>query len=564
MKPGRYKLPEPHVMAKKVRSSYHIPDHPETVVAVAHTQPKFAEMLGSKLEFYERWVQALKRSETLKEAPGGLASMSFKVQPYEHQRRAIRFILSLPACALFAEPGTGKTFCALKAIEWRTRNFRCSKTLVIAPASTLRASWYEDCRKFTDLKGRIISNSVMWWWEHPRTGRLYRTMSSAKKACIKKWNDPQPDPELLWNDVKNIEDQLKTDYELMICSPEIAARYKDELLAANFDFVVMDESTMIKNASSKTFEAVYELGMKATYRLALTGTPITNNIEDIWAQMQFVDNSLDQTIGDFRMRYMDPHKHIKFVWQNKPGCEEQVMALIKDRCMWIKKQDCLDLPDRMTLTRPVEMTAKAKAFTKSMMLDQGYVFEDGRSIVCDNPLTLAMKLRQVANGYIKLGEEDEGEIVEIDTVPNKLKELDLIASQHDKLLVWAIGRHEIDQLVKRLGGKTKVAVIDGRTKSVDKELADFKGAKRFMVAHPKSARFGLTMTWCDAAVFYSYDHNLESYLQARDRIYRIGQKNKVTEYILVSGRVEELIWKSLDKKLDFSKLAMECLNENGE
>lgn len=564
MRDGRIKIPRPHPLAKKLRGSYVIPDHPETVLSVARSQPEFAAMLGDGLEFYERWVKALERSEVVKETRDPDIPMEFKVKPFEHQKRAIRFILSLPACALFAEPGTGKTFCALRAAEWRLRNGRCKKVLVIAPASTLRASWYEDCRRFTDIKGRIISNDVMWWWEHPRTGRLYRTMKSAKAACIKKWKDAPPDPELDWNETKNIPAQLETDYEMMICSPEIASRYKDDLMKAGFDFVIMDESTMIKSSGSKTFKAVYELGMKATYRLALTGTPITNSIEDIWSQMQFVDNSLEQNAGDFRLKYMDPHKHIKFAWVNKPGCEEEVMKLIRQRCMWIKKQDCLDLPDRMTIPVPVEMTPKIKAAIKKMSADQGIVFEDGKSIVCDNPLTLSIKMRQIVNGYVRLAEEDEGEIIEIEKTPNKLRELDLIASQHTKLLVWAIGRKEIDQVVERLGGKSKVAIIDGRTISVDKELSDFRDKKRYMVAHPKSARFGLTMTWCDTAVFYSYDHNLESYLQARDRIYRIGQKNKVTEYILVSGRVEELIWKSLDKKLDFSKLAMEQLIEKSE
>jgi SNF2 family DNA or RNA helicase len=564
MREGRIKLPRSHPLAKLSRGSSIIPDHPETVLTVAQTQPEFAKILGDKVAFYERWVKALERSEALKEDSNPNLPMEFKVKPFEHQKRAIRFILSLPACALFAEPGTGKTFCALKSAEWRLRNGRCSKVLVIAPASTLRASWYEDCRKFTDIRGRIISNNVMWWWEHPRTGQLYRTMKSALASCKPKWADTPPDPELEWNENRDISLQLKTDYEMMICSPEIATRYKRELLAVGFDFVIMDESTMIKNASSKAFAAVYELGMNAKFRLALTGTPITNSIEDIWSQMQFVDNSFEQTVGEFREKYMERHPYVKFAWVNKKGCEEAVVPLIKNRCMWIKKQDCLDLPDRMTIAVPVEMSRAAAAITKRMMVDQGFVFDDGRSIVCDNPLTLAIKLRQIANGYVRLSEEESGDIIEIDKIPPKLIEIDRIASQHKKLLIWAIGRKEIDQIVAKLGGREKVAVIDGRTTSVDKELADFKDHKRYMVAHPKSARFGLTMTWCDTAVFYSYDHNLESYLQARDRIYRIGQKNKVTEYILVSGRVEELIWKSLDKKLDFSKLAMEQLIEKSE
>lgn len=566
MTTGRYRLPGPHAVARKVRSAYMIQDHPETVVAAAKDYPEICNQLRYKLDFYERWVRALESSDAAKMNDRPIDGMKFPVKPYQHQLRAIRFILSMPACALFAEPGTGKTFCALKSIEWRTRNGRCSKTLVVAPASTLRASWYDDMRKFTDLKGRIISNDVMWWWQHPRTGKLYRSMKSAQASCKKKYNDPQPDSELLWNDVKDVRAQLKTDYEVMIMSPEIAMRYADDILEAGFDFVVMDESTMIKSHSSKTFKAIYEIGMRATYRLALTGTPITNTVEDIWSQMQFVDNSLDYTIGDFREKYMKPHPAIDFVWLNKPGCEEEVVERIKNRCMWIKKQDCLDLPDRMTLIRNVRPSGAGEKYTNQMMREGGIVFADGKNVVCDNPLTIAVKLRQIANGYVKLGIEDDGEIVEIDKHSPKLDELSLIASQHDKLIIWCVGTKEIDDVVKHLGGKSKVAVIDGRTRSVDAELSDFKNKKKFMVAHPASARFGLTMTWCNAAVFYSYNHNLESYLQARDRIYRIGQNRKVTEYILMCGKVEELIWKSLDKKMDFTKLVMEAFanDKDGE
>lgn len=562
MTTGRYRLPGPHNVARKYRGAYMIQDHPETVIAAAHTYPEICNQLRYKLDFYERWVKALSVADETKANDKPVVGMEFPMKPYNHQLRAIRFILSMPACALFAEPGTGKTFCALKSIEWRTRNGRCSKTLVIAPASTLRASWYEDMRKFTNLKGRIVSNSVMWWWEHPRTKKLYRSMNSAKKACIKKHNDPQPDQELLWNDVKKVTDQLKTDYEVMIMSPEVAMRYSDEILEAGFDYVVMDESTMIKTSSSKTFKAVYEIGMKATYRLALTGTPITNTVEDIWSQMQFVDNSLEYTVGDFREKYMKPHPSIDFVWLNKPGCQDEVVERIKDRCMWIKKQECLDLPDRVTMLRNVEPSAACEKRTKEMVDNGGIIFDDNRNIVCDNPLAKAAKLRQIANGYVRLGIEDDGEIVEIDKKSPKLAELSLIASQHDKLIIWCVGTKEIDDVVKHLGGKSKVAVIDGRTRSVDAELSSFKGEKRYMVAHPGSARFGLTMTWCNAAVFYSYNHNLESYLQARDRIYRIGQTRKVTEYILMCGKVEELIWKSLDKKMDFTKLVMEAFSND--
>lgn len=553
---------KPHALAKSIRGRHYIQENPRDVCEVLKDYPNIIDDQDKR--FYRAWAKNQDNADKIKHGEYKIPNIDFLVQPFEHQKRVIAFILNTPANAVFADPGTGKTFCAIMAFQHRLRAGKCKKVLVVCPAAIIRASWYEDIRQFSNIKARIVKNKYLWSWMHPFKKTHHRKMSSAIKSIRKKDGNIRPDPELAWNDDRDIKDVLASDYEMFIVSYDTLTRNIDDFKVAGFDAIILDESTCVKNATGKRTKALLDLSYSVKYRTIMTGTPITNSLEDIWSQMQFIDRSLGFNISDFRSKYMQVHPYVKMAFVKRKGAEEEITKIIKDSCIWIKKDECLDLPDRMVIKRNIQMTNKTEKIYDEMLHKNVAILDSDKdsAAVAFNPLSVAIRLRQITNGFVS---DEDGNTVEIEGATNvpKIEIVKEIADMYEKVIIWAIYKKDIDNLIYALGYKN-CSVIDGRTKDITKELLAFRSTKKFMIAHPGSARFGLTMTWCRCAIFYSYDQNVESYLQARDRIYRIGQKEKVDEYILIGSHIDKLTFSSMTEKVDFAKLCLEYINEKSE
>lgn len=555
-------IPGDHKLAKAVRNKFYIPKNPRVVSEVLDTYPNIVSDLEAK--YYKAWAKNLENADNIKHKEYSIPDIQFKIKPFEHQKRIIAFILNTPANAVFADPGTGKTFCAIMAFQHRLRTGRCKKVLVVTPAAIIRPSWYEDIKAFSDIKARIVKNKYLWSWMHPTKKTHHKKMSAAIKSIRKKDGNMKPDEELLWNEDRDLKDVLASDYEMFVVSYDTLARNEEIFANAGFDAIILDESTCIKNPTGKRTKVLHKLGENVKYRTIMTGTPITNSIEDIWSQMHFIDDSLGANITEFRNRWMMVHPYVKMAFIKRKGAEEDITDIIKDSCIWVKKDECLDLPDRMVIKRNIQMTPKMEKIYEDMLIDNVAILnkETDSAAVAFNPLGVAIRLRQITGGFVS---DEDGGVVEIEGATDvpKIEIVKEIANMYEKVIIWAIYTKDIDNLVYALNYKN-CAVIDGRTKDIAKELSAFRSNKKFMIAHPGSARFGLTMTWCRCAIFYSYDQNVESYLQARDRIYRIGQKEKVDEYILMGSDIDRLTFKAMSEKVDFSKLCLEYINEESK
>ena len=478
----------------------------------------------------------------------------FKLEPYEHQKRALNFLRHLPAAALFAETGTGKTFVALTLAEMRKRQGISNKTLIIAPKSVLINGWYEDCKKFTDLSSIVCHHQKNIPRYCPECG-----LRSTKRKYAERHVEEHPgeiDPSIDWYDYKTTKERIYAEgYDLYMINPESALIYKDDLINAKFDMVILDESTVIKNGSSSTRKAIHEIGWSSPFRVAMTGTPITNSLEDIYGQMQFVDMSFEPTLGEFRSKYFYQHPKQKFLFFPYNWSGQAIVDRINNSCLRIKKKDCLDLPDRVCLTREVEPSKDVEKAYKKFHKDL-YLRWEKDEVSADNQLVEMMRLHQITNGFFT---KPDGTRVVLDKHPAKCKELkEILDSTEDKVIVWAVYKHDFWAIEHHLRDYNP-AVIAGKTSNVEKEVEKFKNDDtcRFMLAHPKSAKFGHTWNWAKTTVFYSYGHSLEDYWQSRDRNYRIGQGDKVTEIFLYSSIIEKAIMQSLSKGQDFAHGVMD-------
>ena len=171
------------------------------------------------------------------------------------------------------------------------------------------------------------------------------------------------------------------------------------------------------------------------------------------------------------------------------------------------------------------------------------------------------RLHQISCGYMTT---DEGDI--IDFSENRLKELlDTIEEVDGKVIIWCSYRHNIRKVIETLEKKFGAGSAEGfygetPSKERPKILKNFMDPEhhmRFLVGHPRTGGYGLTLTIAKTMIFYSNEYDLEIREQAEARNHRIGTESKVTYVDLVcEGTVDENILKSLRQKINIATQIM--------
>jgi SNF2 family DNA or RNA helicase len=222
----------------------------------------------------------------------------------------------------------------------------------------------------------------------------------------------------------------------------------------------------------------------------------------------------------------------------------------------VKKEECLDLPDKLYVKREVDLTdEQAKAYNEMRTMALAQV--NGGLVSTVNALTQIMRMHQIVCGHVKM---DDGTVMELPN--NRIKELLNVVEETDgKIIIWANYRHDIEAIKIALAkeyGMNSVATYYGDTVSEERQriVDDFQNMDselRFFVGNPSTGGYGLTLTAAHTMVYYSNSFDLEKRLQSEDRAHRIGQTKNVTYIDLIAvGTVDEKIVKALRAKIDIA------------
>lgn len=586
--------PNVHTYKSHGVKRYRAPLFPETIADLVEVRPELDEALREKqvtyegdtyrrktdkgADFWKKWAKRLQHTSRIKEKdPNSLDfDLRFIYPPYDHQSITLALSFLLPACGLFLETGTGKTHVALHNAQARLEMGLVDDVLIVAPQSILWTGWYEDIQKFTNLSSIIVHPTTSYpSWDCPQCDRSITrvTKTHAKDhwrqiRYINEVVDEKSDPdmrkhadadhlrpftpkELEWNERRDISEKLQPGFDLYVTNPETVSNHLPAFLERGFDMIVLDESTMIKNPESQRGQAIIKLGQLADYRLAMTGTPVGNNLDDIWAQMYFLDQSLGHSITDFRNRYMHrpvPMEHPYF-WVEQKGAKEKVVDRIKDRVIRFTKDECLDLPPRTEQVREVGLSNKSESHYRRMQ-DDLYTMVDDHEVVATTEMGQVHKLRQITNGFII--DEDE-DVHLIDQKPPKLRETKRILQEiTGKAIIWAYYKQDFAYLQEHLENPLTLNsdVSGARAREVERKFKE-EDDYRVLIAHPESVKFGHTWNVATNVIYYSYSYSVLNYNQSRDRNYRIGQDSPVTEFVLIGSPVDEYLMESLKEGKDF-------------
>jgi superfamily II DNA or RNA helicase len=324
-------------------------------------------------------------------------------------------------------------------------------------------------------------------------------------------------------------------------------------LQREYRLLVADEASLLRNPDAEISKALAKI--QARGRIALTGTPIENRIQDLWAIFRFVAPGYLGDRKDFRERYeiaaadADP--------KAAAGMMERLRLRVSPFVLRrTKEQVAKDLPDKIEIDEWLTLADDQAALYASLArsgLDELERIRDqqGEGASRMHLLTLLLRLRQtcVDPGLLELPGLHDSNAVKID----RLLELLFERSENSgKTLVFSQFAKNLRRIENRLESRFgKVFRLDGSTRNRQVLVDSFQsepGPAVFLISL-KAGGYGLNLTAADAVVHLDPWWNPAVEAQATDRAHRIGQSRPVTVYRLMTrDTVEERVRRMQDKK----------------
>ncbi|MEZ4887329.1 MAG: SNF2-related protein [Chitinophagales bacterium] len=407
--------------------------------------------------------------------------------------------------------GLGKTLQVLTLLQHKKEEKQTSTNLVVAP-TTLLFNWEKEVEKF-------CPDLTIFRHHGP-----FREKSTTEHFA---------------------------DYDIIITSYGTLTSDIDLFSKYQFDYIVLDESQAIKNPSTKRYKASRLL--KATNRIALTGTPIENNTFDLYAQMNFLNPGMLGSIEFFKKEFANP------IDKYNDNIKAQALRKIVYPFILRRTKELVakELPEKTETVLYCEMNGQQRkvyeAFRDNYRLKiLEKIDEEGMSKAGMYILEGLMKLRQICNSPALLNDtEDYGK----DSI--KLKELmehvKDITDNH-KILVFSQFLGMLAMIKEQLEKEgIKYEYLDGsltataRKDAVNHFQEDEKC--RIFLISLKAGSLGLTLTEADYVYLIDPWWNPAVEQQAIDRTHRIGQTKNVFAYRMICrDTIEEKIMSLQEKK----------------
>tara|TARA_Y100000004_G_scaffold195848_2_gene264079 strand:- start:556 stop:2001 length:1446 start_codon:yes stop_codon:yes gene_type:complete len=464
----------------------------------------------------------------------------FKHQPYEHQLDALKKSWNKPYFALFMDMGTGKSKVLIDTIALLYDKGEIDSALIIAPKGVYR-NW-ERKELPAHLPDHIQANVVTW----------SPAQTKKKKKELETLSEITDNLQIFLMNVEAL-------------STKRGIEAADKFLFTHRAMLAIDESTTIKSRTARRTKSLIKLGKQAPYRRILTGSPVTKSPLDLYTQCEFLEHYVlgQGSFWTFQNRYakllrrtMGAHSFNQIVgYQNL----DELNDIIEPFSFRVRKEDCLDLPDKVYTRRNVELTPEQKKLYEQMRSMALAIIEgdEGGLISAPTVLTQILRLQQVCSGFAKL---EDGRMVEVPS--NKLNELMSVLEETDgKVIIWGNFTHDLQIIRNALAkeyGDESVEIFYGETPGEERQLIverfqDPHSPLKYFVGQPRTGGYGLTLTEAKTVIYYSNGYDLEVRLQSEDRAHRIGQTNKVTYVDIVAERtVDEKVIRALRDKIDIS------------
>lgn len=308
-------------------------------------------------------------------------------------------------------------------------------------------------------------------------------------------------------------------------------------------YVIVDESHRIKAPDTKRSNRIIRVASKAYYKLILSGSPITQGIQDLYTQFQF----LSERILGYPSYYSFIANHLEFSSWNSTlpvlaHNMEYLSAKIEPYIYQKTRHECCDLSSLIYKTLYFEMTAEQQKFYRSIkreVLENFYLSD--KTI-----FYLFVRLQQILSGFRKRGNSH----VRLKQNPRLevLKNLLKTFPAGTKTVIWVKFRFDIAAIKTILPGKN--ALFLPASASLEKRAAflkTFREKTDFLVLNERMEKYDLDLSCADRVIFYNSSFSYTNRLRA-ENLSRIGAKKEFYD-IICSSSIDERIFLSLSKKM---------------
>ena len=478
---------------------------------------------------------------------------------FPHQKAGVKFLTAARRALLADEPGLGKTAQAIRALAELQKNGEdVFPALVVCP-NTLKKNWKREFAK---------------WWPGVEV-EVIRGSSTQRR---KQFETPAHVYVINWESLRS-HSKLASYGSIALArcrecggqdekvSENRCEVHKRELNNMDFKAVIADEIHRSKDPKSKQTRALWAATGDADIRFALTGTPIANDVLDLWSILHW----LSPEEWPSKTRWVDRMVNTMLnafggmmVLGVKPHMEKEFYDAINPRMRRMLKKIVLPwLPDMMFERRDIEMSTKQKKAYDQMRDLMIAELEGGEAITAPSPLTQTIRLLQFASSFAEINvDETTGETrvrlaepsCKVDALMNDIENKDF---GDDSVAVCAVSRQLIELLSAEMtkakiphGLITGAQTEDERQQAVD----DFQSGKiKWILFTAQAGGVGITLTAARRLVMLQRPWSLVDHKQALDRVHRIGSEIHdsviITDYV-TEGTIEERVLQVLETKAD--------------
>ena len=473
-----------------------------------------------------------------------------KLELRDYQRTVFDTYKDKPYGALFLDTGVGKTAVSIKLIEHKIKTKGYKRIIVFGPSAVL-INWDKEFDKF--YPDRQIP--------------LHISNGSGQKRR------------------KLLDSFCREEAGILVINYEVASSRALAGYVERFEPEVMflDESHMVKGHKSKRSKFVLALRKKAKECFLLTGTPILNQVTDIFMQYRIMD--LGKTFGTnywVFLRYYMEDKNEKMkgspYYFPKMVTRESALPTLKEKietcATYIKKQEVLkELPPLISKEYHLEMTPPQKKAYKELKTDLVTEFKGG-FVSVENALTKTLRLNTICAGHLT---DNEGEITFFEKTKKLEQVVELvrqITHSGEKVIIWTSFTPEVERIASELK-KNKVCknilYITGKQSAKAKAEAEdqFNSCPnhRVLIANRAAGGTGLNLQAASHSIIYSRNYSLAHEVQSEARNYRSGSEVHsciVQHNLIMKGTVEEIILEALQKKKDLGSGLLENMKKDDD
>lgn len=407
--------------------------------------------------------------------------------------------------------GLGKTLQSLTHILSLKAKGPNTPVLVVAPTSVV-PNWFAEAKKFTPSLRAIVLQG-------PKRKRLFTHIPHA---------------------------------DLVLTSYALLQRDISELKKHRFQLIILDEAQHIKNPSAKVSQAACEL--QAQYRLCLSGTPIENNLGELWSLFRFLMPGFLGPLERFRRNYQTPIEK-----ENDEERREFLRARLGPLILRrTKDQVATELPPKTILVHPVDLTSAQRDLYETV---RATMDKQVREAIAARGLEQSqfaildalLKLRQICchPALLKLQTADAKKAKRSAKLDYLFELLDTLFAEGRRVLLFSQFTSMLELIERELNiRQVSYLKLTGESKNRGELVERFQNeAIPIFLISLKAGGTGLNLTAADSVIHFDPWWNPAAEAQATDRAYRIGQDKPVFVHKLIcSGTVEDRIHQLQQKK----------------